>query len=149
MNTLVWLPNAAFVVLMVIVVFMTQSLEFNLPRSLAEGLAESNKVIIVGGVSLAAAFIVEAFAITDKLDKSDLRHILLAVAVLLLSCAFGVYLFGLALTQDDRLRARTDGAAVVQFSCGLFLFVLVALIVYWFKTIEDALQAKLYPLLSP
>lgn len=135
---LIWLPNALFVFLTVTIVFMTLYWMMEPPRSRAEAIIEAHKVIIVGGVSLAAVAVVEVISIAPKLTQHNLSLVVIGATVLVCDAFFGLGLFAAALVRNERIRAtnRIDRAAFWQIVCGLLVFGIATSVVVKFKYID-------------
>lgn len=141
---LVWLPNAFFIVLTVVIIFLTLNWIADPPRSFAEGIIEAHKVIIVGGVSLAAVAVVEVISIAPKLDPNYLAVVIIGATVLVCDAFFGLALFTAALVRYEKIRAtnRIDRAAFWQVFCGVLVFGIAICVIVKFKYIDiDLTQA--------
>jgi hypothetical protein len=139
---LVWLANAFFVVLTIVIIFMTLHWIVEPPRSFAEGIIEAHKVVIVGGVSLAAVAIVEVVSVAPKLTPDNLAIVVIGVIVLCGDALFGVGLFAAALARSDKIIARKkiDLPAFWQIVLGVLVFVVATIVITKFKFIDISLS---------
>lgn len=135
---LIWLPNVFFVIVAVLIVFLTLYGIMEPPRSRAEAIIEAHKVIIVGGISLAAVAVVEVIAIAPKLTAHNLSLVLIGATVLVGDAFFGLGLFAAALVRDEKIRTSKgiDRGTFWQVVCGLLVFVVAACVIVQFKFID-------------
>jgi hypothetical protein len=133
MSLVIWLTNVLFVGAIVAVVFMTLNWIMRPPGSIAEGVLEAHKVVIVAGVNLAGVALIEAALLTPKLPPDQLSIISNGQIGLFFDAVFGGCLFIAALSIR---RPHVGWSLGFQALFGLVVFGVAASVAYKYESIE-------------